>query len=186
MKPRRLFRVFPWLENAKADEPGHPLHINAQQGSGRVDNPDHYLVLYASDVPVGAIGEAFGNMAIWSPGLLAGPPILPGSQRALATYEVGETEVLDLDDPHSLVERSLRPSRVVTRERAVTQHWAMSIHSDGRWGGVRWWSYHCPEWGSFGIWDRDRVEVSEVRPLVSEMGLVQEASLTLNRPWKGQ
>src|SRR5680860_1751191 len=109
LKTKQLFRVLPWIETASEDEPGHPLYVHTPQGSGRVDNPEHYTVLYASDDPVGAIGEAFGNMAIWTPGLLEGPPLFSSSRRALITYAAGDTETLDLDDPESLVERQLKP-----------------------------------------------------------------------------
>lgn len=184
MRPGHLYRVFPWLEAASEGEPGHPHYVHTPQGAGRVDNPEHYVVFYASDLPVGAIGEAFGNHALWTPDLLEGPPLMPGSRRALATYETATINVLDLDDPGSLHERDLRPSRVVTKERSVTQSWALGIYTEDRWDGVRWWSYHYPEWGSFGMWRHDGLKVGEVRPLDSEMGLVMETAALLNRPWE--
>lgn len=183
MRPERLYRVFPWLEGAPGGDLGHPLHLHAPQGSGRVDNPEHYLTLYACDAEVGAVGEAFGNFSLWTPGLLEGSPILPGSRRALVTYDVGAIEVLDLDNPGSLIERDLKPSRVVTRDRAVTQRWALSVFSEKRWNGVRWWSYHFPEWGSFGIWDPGPLEIADIRPLAEETDLVREAASILNRIW---
>ncbi|MGH2755128.1 MAG: RES family NAD+ phosphorylase [Actinomycetota bacterium] len=183
MKPARLHRVFPYLEDAKKGEPGHPLYVPATQGSGRVSNPEHYLVLYASDDPSGAVGEAFGNHALWTPALLEGPPLLAGSRRALATYEV-EAEVLDLDDPVALVDREIRPSRVVTRDRSVTQAWALDIFREDRWAGVRWWSYHRPEWGSFGMWDVSGYTAVDIEPLEATSEALTEAARLLNRPWR--
>lgn len=184
MKTKQLFRVLPWIETASEDEPGHPLYVHTPQGSGRVDNPEHYTVLYASDDPVGAIGEAFGNLAIWTPGLLEGPPLLSSSRRALVTYAAGDAETLDLDDPESLVDRQLKPSGVVTRDRRSTQRWALKIYSEHKWAGVRWWSYYCPDWGSFGMWERVHLEIADIRPLDSEMPLVLEAASILNRIWE--
>lgn len=178
-----LYRVFPWLETALADEPGHPLYVATPQGQGRIDNPEHYLTLYACDEATGAIGEAFGNHAVWTADLLDGPPALPGSQRALATISASDSIVIDLDDPQALVDRSLRPSRVVARERASTQGWALDLFREGKWDGIRWWSYHNPDWGSFGIWNREQLQVVDVTALSARLGLVQGTAADMNRVW---
>jgi hypothetical protein len=180
----RLYRVFPFLDDADEDEVGHPLHIPTPQGHGRVDNPDHYVVLYASDDPAGAIGEAFGNHAQWTIDLLTGPPVLRKSVRALATYEfTSGAPVLDLDDAAVLLQRDLRPSRVVTQERAITQSWALDIYRENRWPGVRWWSHWLSEWGSFGLWDTSPLTVVSAVPLADSMDEVMAAAAVLNRPW---
>ncbi len=183
-KYSRLYRVFPWVENAATGEPGHPLYVARPQGHGRVDNPERYLTLYASDDPDGAIGEAFGNHAVWTRDLLGGPPALPGSQRALAVIHAAKVDVLDLDDPAVLSERRLRPSKVVTRQREVTQRWALEILHETRWGGVRWWSYHDPEWGSFGLWDVAALRVAEVGPLSDDIGHVRAVAGRMCRVWE--
>ena len=180
----RLYRVFPWVEGASPGEPGHPLYVSGPQGHGRVDNPEEYLTLYACDEPDGAVGEAFGNHAVWTPDLLEGPPALPDSRRALAVIDAKAVEVVDLDDPAALSERTLRPSQVVTRNRPVTQRWALSIFHEARWGGVRWWSYHDPEWGSFGLWDVGRLRVVEVRPLGDEVDDVRAVADRMCRVWR--
>jgi hypothetical protein len=182
VRPARLYRVLPWLDDAREGQPGHPLYIPTPQGAGRVDNPEHYLILYASDVPAGAVGEAFGNHSVWTPELLEGPPLMQGSRRALATYE-GDSEALDLDDPAALVERGLKPSRVVTRDRSVTQSWALDVFQERRWDGVRWWSFHHPEWGSFGLWNVTSLTVADVQPLERDSAALTEAARSLNRPW---
>jgi RES domain len=179
----RLYRVFPWLEDAPAGEPGHPLYVAHPQGHGRIDNPEHYLTLYASDRREGAIGEAFGNHAMWTRDLLDGPPALPGSRRALATYDAPRAEIIDLDDPQVLVERELRPSGVVTRDRRRTQTWALDVYREQTWDGVRWWSFHDPDWGSFGLWNRDALEVASVDALSEEVELVQEVASRMYRVW---
>jgi len=180
----RLYRVFPWLENVPSGSPGHALYVAHPQGNGRTDNPDHYLTLYASDHREGAIGEAFGNHAIWTPDLLEGPPSLPGSRRALATLDASAAQLIDLDDPRSLVERDLRPSGVVTRDRDRTQQWALRIFNEGKWHGSRWWSFHNPDWGSFGLWSLDKVKLEDVAVLGEHIELVEEVANRMCRVWE--
>lgn len=180
----RLYRVFPWLDSASEGEPGHPLFVPTPQGHGRVDNPDRYLTLYASEDPVGAIGEAFGNHSEWTPYLLQGPPDLRGSRRALAVYDATAVDFLDLDDADELRARGIRPSRVVTRDRATTQGWALEVFLEQTWSGVRWWCYYKPEWGSFGVWKHEQLKVEDVLDLEANVGLVRQASFELNRPWR--
>lgn len=180
----RLYRVFPWIENARQGDPGHPLYVARPQGHGRVDNPEHYLTLYASDEERGAIGEAFGNHAVWTRDLLQGPPGLPGSQRALVELDSGGVEIVDLDDPSVLLDQGLRPSEVVTRHRAITQGWALAIYREGRWGGVRWWSYYEPDVGSFGVWDVPSLRVVQVSPLAEKVDLVRQVAAAMCRVWE--
>lgn len=177
-----LYRVFPWIEGEAEDRPGGPLFVSPMQGSGRVDNPEHYLVLYAADAPAAAVAEAFGNLHIWSAGMLVGPRSLPDSTRALATY-AAEPAILDLDDPRMLVERDLRPSRVVTRSRAVTQAWALRIYQERLWAGASWWSFYNSDWSSFGIWDRSNLEVVRVERMTATHPSLEEARRVLNRMW---
>lgn len=180
----RLYRVFPWLETAPVGSPGHPLYVAHPQGQGRIDNPDHYVTLYASDHRAGAVGEAFGNHATWTSDLLEGPPSLPGSRQAIATFDASDVRVVDLDDPRTLVERDLRPSIVVTRDRDRTQRWALKIYDEAEWHGIRWWSFHEPDWGSFGVWDRDTIELEDVAVLSDEMTLVEEVAHRMCRVWE--
>lgn len=178
----RLFRVFPWIETARRGEPGHPLYVSPLQGAGRLDNPEHYRVLYASDSEAGAVGEAFGNHSVWTRHLLAGPPSLPGSRRGLATIAAGSSRILDLDDARRLVERSLRPSAIVTRDRAVTQRWALFAFREKRWAGIRCWSAWDSRWGAHGLWELRGVRVVEVIPLTAEHPALVEAAAMLARP----
>jgi hypothetical protein len=180
----RLYRVLPWLGSAEAGEPGHPQYAPMPQGQGRIDNPEHYVTLYLSDRPEGAIGEAFGNHRTWTSDLLDGPPTLVGSRRALATFDASDVNVIDLDDPQALAVRRLRPSRVVTRARATTQAWALDIYSENTWDGVRWWSFYDPDWGSFGLWTIDRLQLVDVSPLVDVVELVRRVASDLGRTWE--
>lgn len=178
---RDLYRVITWVPGARAGHPGHPLHVpRNSQGSGRIDNPDAYGVLYASTTPDGAIAEAFGHLPAWSDAMFR----VPGrGMRALAAYRLTDDRVLDLDDPAELLARALRPSRVVTRDREVTQAWARAIFSEGRWAGVSWWSRYDARWTSAAVWAIGALRASRrVTPLGLTVEAVARAALVLNRP----
>jgi hypothetical protein len=140
--------------------------------------------MYLSDAPAGAVAEAFGTLAHWTSTMFVRPD-LPGSVRALATYEIQEkAAVFDLDDAEALRTLRLRPSQVVTRDRTVTQSWALEIHEQGIWAGLRWWSYYDPRWYSYAIWEIDILTVRRggVRPLHLEDPAVVDAAEVLGRP----
>jgi hypothetical protein len=162
-------------------EPGHPLYVSTTQGAGRLDNPDRYSVFYVSTSVAGAIGEVFANLAEWSSRMFS-TPAHPGGTRALAEYELAD-ELLDLDNPTALLDRDLRPSRIVTRDRATTQRWAGAIFEEGRWGGVSWWSFWNPDWVSCGVWWIDRLGLLSVQPLADHLDAVHDARQVLTRPW---
>ena len=91
-----LYRVFPWVEAARAGDPGHPLFVPGLVG-GRVDNPDHYPTIYLSDGPGGACAEAFSYRPAWDAAMLRGSPSMPGSVRALGTYVLGFGDISGFD-----------------------------------------------------------------------------------------
>ncbi|MBK9178149.1 MAG: RES domain-containing protein [Acidimicrobiales bacterium] len=173
-----LYRVVPWLPDARVGAPGHPAHV-PPGGAGRVDNPDRYQCLYLSDAAAGAVAEVFWFERVWTSSMLRGRPSLPGSVQAIATYELpDDTPICDLDDAHRLVDLGLRPSQVVTRDRRVTQAWARAIHAQSRWHGVSWWSYHDPRWSSHGIWHLDGLTPIEVSALrLDHPGLLEAADV---------
>jgi hypothetical protein len=142
------------------------------------------LVLYLSDSADGAVGEAFGNFAIWSDDLFHGPPVLPRSRRALAIYDLeDDSPILDLDDAAALLRLGLRPSDVVSTDRKSTQAWALRIYEEQKWIGVRWWSRWEPTWGSYALWDVTPLRVHDVMRLGRDHLAVANAAKTLNRVW---
>jgi hypothetical protein len=153
----------PHLDTAGDREPGGPLYVPPATGANRVDSPDAYDTRYLGDDPLCAVAEAFGWAQRWDAGLLRGTPSLPGSVRALVTYELDDdVHVCDLDDPDRLSILGLRPSRAVTRNRAVTQAWALDLFASDQFAGVRWWSYYNPDWGSVGLWDTTALTITEI------------------------
>jgi hypothetical protein len=176
----RLYRVFPWLDQAAAGQPGHPLYRPRVQGAGRVDNPENYRVLYASDSPIGAIAEAFGNHSVWTEDLFI-IPSLPGALRALATFEARRVKTLNLDDAQALLDRGLRPSDVVTRDRSRSRSWALLVFGERKWDGVRWWSHQDPDRGAYGLWRTSDLRVLDITFLDIEHSAVTEAAASLNR-----
>lgn len=178
---RVLYRVFPYLAASRKDEPGGALYL-PPQGGGRIDNPGTYSVLYLSDAPAGAVAEAFGRFPEWITAMLDGSPSLPGSARAIARYGLAEgAPSCNLDDPEQLLALGLRPSDVVSRDYTRSRAWAQRIYVQGRWSGLRWWSYYGPAWSNFGLWDIGHLAVGEVTPLRLDHTALLEASRTIVR-----
>ncbi len=176
-----LHRVFPYLVGGNPHQPGGALYT-PPQGNGRADNPDHYSAFYAGDSEAGAIAEAFGRFPEWSETVLRASPALPGSRRAIATFSLpDDTSVCDLDDPAQLLELSLRPSKVVSRDYRITQEWALSIFRRNRWQGLKWWSYYDPRWFSFALWKHPDLRPSAIRVLTLDDPALTEAAETLTR-----
>jgi hypothetical protein len=176
-----LYRVFPIHPDTPPDQPGGALYV-PPQGAGRLDNPDLYSILYLSDAAPGAIAEAFGRFPEWTPAILAGAPALPGSARALGTYEThGDLSICDLDDARRLVSLRLRPSEVVTRDYSRTRTWARTVYEQRAWSGIRWWSFYDPQWGSIGLWNIADLRLRDVRVLRLDDPDLLTASRTILR-----
>jgi hypothetical protein len=180
---RSLYRVVPYLPDASRVERGHPLFVPRSMGGNRVDNPGVYDVLYCGDSAEGAIAEVFGWKTVWEMGMLRGPRELVGSRHALVTYAVpDEFAICDLDDAKRLARMHLRPSRVVTRDRAVTQKWALDIFETKEFAGVSWWSYLNPDWASMGLWETSPLTVANLEVLSWTNPALRRAADALNRP----
>lgn len=141
-----LYRTFPLDSGANPTEDGGPLFVaRSLQGTSRHDNPDRYGALYLSRLPESAVAERIQNHR----GRLLTQSHLrraDGRPYALATIDESALDPLpDLDDPEELLARNLRPSRVATRERPVTQRIALSIFEDGA-DGFAWWSTLEASW----------------------------------------
>ena len=75
----------------------------------------------------------------------------------------------------------LRPSRVATRDRRVTQAQALALHDRHRnVAGMRWWSTYEATWINVTLFDRaaSRLRVHSVRALsVDDPSIVEAADL---------
>jgi hypothetical protein len=165
------------------------MHVN-RQGPGRLDNPAHYKIWYLSLEPAGAIAETFGDLDEWDSGMFD-YPLISGSRRALATYHLSdETPLLDLDDSRNLLIRGLRPTQVIERNRSATQNWALRVFNERNdsgmriWYGVRWWSYHRPQWRVIGYWGDEPPELLGVDELALTSPAVIDAASSLRRSRK--
>lgn len=183
-----VYRVFPYLPAAAPGEPGHPDYVHRpRQGSGRLDNPTRYRCSYFSAQPSGAVGEVFADLPRWSDAIFTFPA-LAGARRALGTYHVADdAPILDLDDARHLLDRALRPTQVIARNRPVTQAWALRIFEEQRsgdgdplWDAVRWWSYHRPLWQVLGFFRNPPLAV-KVEPLSLAHTDVVDAARSLHR-----
>jgi hypothetical protein len=180
-----VYRVFPHLDAAKPNEPGHPLYEHRPQRGSRADHPDYY-VWYVTRQPEAACGETFGNISQWAESMFDFPAVT-GAQRALGVYELpDDLRICDLDDPHRLIDVGLRPTQVVTRNLAVTSAWAHRIWSQhsaavgGRaWQAMQWWSFHRPYWTVLASWEQPTF--IESQPLALAHPAVAAAAKSLNR-----
>lgn len=141
-----LYRLFPFRSNADPGDQGGPFHIpRALQVFGRHDNPASYGAMYASRDPRSVVAEflrARGLRTVDESDLKTDA----GHPYAIASLDDEATSLmLDLDDPQVLVDRSLRPSSVATRERKVTQRIARAVFGEG-YDGFQWWSTIEASW----------------------------------------
>jgi hypothetical protein len=137
-----LWRLLPWMADAPAAAPGGALWFPRElQGAGRHDNPDRYGCLYAAELPVSAVVEALAPFR--GTGTLSAAMLVRGaSSLALVRLALDDDgDLVDLDDPRVLAAVRLRPSRVATNSRAVTQAYAERIFDERPdTAGLRWWS----------------------------------------------
>ena len=88
------------------------------------------------------------------------------------------------------LDRGLRPTQVIERNRSVTQSWALKIFQerttagDRKWYGVRWWSFQRPQWRVYGLWEVTP-DCVEVQPLTLTHPAVADSAAALARPRAG-
>lgn len=150
-----LYRCFAWNERARPDRPDGPLWFpRLYQGDGRHDNVDLYGCLYLSEAPLSPVVEQLARFR--GQRLSAAFLRRRNLPLALAGLELADrTELVDLDDPAVLRRERLRPSRVATRSRDVTQPQARVLyerHPDA--AGLRWWSAFESLWANVTLFDR--------------------------------
>ena len=150
-----LYRCFAWNERARPDRPDGALWFpRPYQGDGRHDNPDLYGCLYLSEQPLSCVVEQFARFR----GQRLVPALLRRRGLPLALAELGlsdEAELVDLDDPVVLRREQLRPSRVATRAREVTQPQARALHERHHdVAGLRWWSTFEAQWLNVTVFHR--------------------------------
>jgi hypothetical protein len=150
-----LYRCLAWSERAAPDSADGPLWFpRPYQGEGRHDNPAAYGCLYVSDQPLSCIVEQLARFR--GQRLTAALLRRRGLPLALAELELpDDSELVDLDEPAVLRRERLRPSRVATRERDVTQPQALALHErHADAAGLRWWSTFESLWANVTLFDR--------------------------------
>jgi hypothetical protein len=174
-----LYRCFAWDERAGDIRPDGPLWFpRIYQGEGRHDNPDGYGCLYLSTSALSTVVEQLARFR--------GQRLLPSLLRrrglplALAGLELDDGATLvDLDDPVVLRRERLRPSRIATRDRHITQPQALALHDRHRdAAGLRWWSTYEAMWINVTLFERaaSQLHVGSVRALSLEDPAVVEAA----------
>jgi hypothetical protein len=150
-----LHRCLAWNERAAPDAADGALWFpRPYQGEGRHDNPAAYGCLYVSEQPLSCVVEQLARFR----GQRLVPALLRrrGLPLALAELELADAaRLVDLDEPAVLRRERLRPSRIATRERAVTQPQALALYEKhGEAAGLRWWSTFEAQWLNVTLFDR--------------------------------
>lgn len=83
--------------------------------------------------------------------------------------------------PNGLPILACVPSRVVTRDRTLTQAWARKLFDTGEFAGVRWWSYYNSDWSSVGLWDTSALTVTDVAVLTADHQMFVAAAAEIVR-----
>ena len=174
-----LYRCFAWGDHARQADPDGPLWFpRVFQGEGRHDNPDLYGCLYLADRAVSCVAEQLARFR----GQRLSPALLRrrGLPLAIAELELlGGAELIDLDDPIVLRRERLRPSRVATHHRDVTQPQARRLHGQHLGAaGLGWWSSYESLWMNVTLFDRAaaQLRVHSVRALAVDDPAVAEAA----------
>jgi len=174
-----VYRCFAWDERAAEAGPDGPLWFpRIYQGEGRHDNPDRYGCLYLSRSPLSPVVEQLARFR----GQRLVPSLLRrrGLPLALAELELADdAELVDLDDPVVLRREHLRPSRVATRDRLITQPQALALYDrHPNAAGLLWWSIHEGVWINVTLFDRagGHLHVRSVRALTLSHPAVIEAA----------
>ncbi len=150
-----LHRCLAWNQRAAPDAADGALWFpRPYQGEGRHDNPAAYGCLYLSEQPLSCVVEQLARFR----GQRLTPALLRrrGLPLALAELELPDAaQLVDLDEPAVLRRERLRPSRVATRERGITQPQALALHEKhGEAVGLRWWSTFESQWLNVTLFDR--------------------------------
>lgn len=179
---KTVYRVIPYIPTSKKGVPGHPLFFPENRNVHRVDNPGHYKVAYFAADEQCAFAEKFGYQLQWNQSTLRPDKSLPKSKWALVSYEINDiSPILNMDDANNLLKLQVRPSRVVTRDRAITQAWALKVFEGKKNGGVSWWSFYNSDWVTLGIWELNNLKVKKVEILSLEHAAVQPAADVINK-----
>ena len=163
-----LYRCFAWNARVRSDRPDGALWFpRPYQGDGRHDNADLYGCLYLSERPLSCVVEQLARFR----GQRLQPALLVRRGLALALAELelpDDAELVDLDDPTVLRRERLRPSRVATRAREVTQPQVRALYErHPAAAGVRWWSTFESQWLNVTLFDRvgSALRLASVRAL---------------------
>lgn len=174
-----LYRVFPFTPGTDPDPLSVPRHL---QGSGRHDNPEHYTAWYLAREPIAAVAERIQGFrgTVLDDGAFIRRD---GARLALATIDDGAwPSLIDLDDPARLVAHRLRPSRVATGDRSVTQRIALDFFEAGE-TGMSWWSTLEAGWTNVTVfaeriaeWVAERILPISIEPLAIGHPVVRAAA----------
>ena len=174
-----LYRCSAWNRAASHRKRDGALWFPREfQGDGRHDNAGVYGCLYLADRAVSCLVEQLA--AFRGQRLRAPMRRRRGLPRARAAIDLdADAGLVDLDEPATLRRERLRPSRVATRERSVTQPQALALHQrHPEAAGLRWWSCWEGLWANVTVFDRavPALRLRAVRELTIDAPAVLDAA----------
>lgn len=178
-----FYRVFVWNGISQENELIKSLQPpRERQGSGRHDIPAKDGVIYCSKSPVSAIAEllqGFRGSTITNK-VFSCPD---GKVRALIRIAIGkDVNLIDLNDPKTLLKLKWKPSQVASMQRAITQNISRLLFDKGV-DGFTWWSILEASWVNATLFQSRIVKyinvVGQVITLETKLPEVVEAAKIL-------
>lgn len=158
---RTLWRVFPWGPESDPGTPFSPEFLPEQSGQGRFDLPARLDASswYFAETAEHAVAEKLQDLRNRT--LRDDFLFERGHRLAHSAVEVAGRydRVADLCDPVELLDRSVAPDRLASRNRTVTQGIAERMYGDADLSGFRWWSALFGDWHTVVLFS-DRVPAS--------------------------
>ncbi len=170
MRTGSFWRIFPWNPDALPGEPYSATYVPpaGSQTGGRFDLGD-VPVLYLAESPEHAVAEILRRFA--------GKPLRRSHLRrrdrtqpatsyplALVAAEIPTSvaeRLADLTDPVTLTDLGIRPDRLASEDRRVTQAISRAIYERG-YPGFRWWSALKGDWHATILY-LDRIDSGAMR-----------------------
>ena len=136
-----------------------------------------YGCIYGAAEPLSVVAEALAPFRA-SGDLRDSMLVRSGLRLGLSEIDA-DIEFLDLDDPAVLRRERLRPSHVATRNREVTQPWALRLHdAHPDIGALLWWSTLEASWQNVTVFDRAAraLKLLRTQQLTVDHPVVREAA----------
>ena len=104
----------------------------------------------------------------------------PRGRYALATFDLDSAVVCDLDNAEMLsLSTYCRPAS--SRDNALSLELECKHIRAGATDGISWWSYYAADWTSYGIWNTEKLRLTDTGLLATAAVDVGIATSTIIR-----